>query len=84
MTNTQKNLVDDAFRRLKELPGSDEIDLFSSLTGIVRIQDRANQAAEKHTRMFCILETDDQNDIENKVMDAFFSIREAVAHETTV
>lgn len=75
MTDEQKQAVDMAAKMIKTMPGGRYVSVFSSLTGIVRIQNMRNEETQKHTRMFYIGKNDKPMDISNAMLKSFEEIR---------
>lgn len=76
MTEEQKQAVDMAAKMIKTMPGGKDVNVFSSLTGIVRIQNMRNEETQKHTRMFYIGKNDKPVDISSAILKAFDEIKE--------
>lgn len=76
MTEEQKQAVDMAAKMIKTMPGGKDVNVFSSLTGIVRIQNMRNEETQKNTRMFYIGKEDSPLDISRAMLRMFKEIRE--------
>ena len=78
ITEKQRAAVDMVAKQIRSLDGGKYIEVFCSLTGMVRIQDNRSEDTKKHYRMFCVCEGDTLAVIRNKMMNLFDEIRKAI------
>lgn len=78
ITEKQREAVDLVAKQIRRLEGGKHIEVFCSLTGMVRIQDNRSEETKKHYRMFCVCDDDSMTAIRNKMMLMFDEIRQAI------